>query len=311
MTAEKCARVLVLLAAYNGQDYIEEQLDSILSQKGVHVDIIISLDSSTDLTLEIIQQYINKNANITLLPYGSKFGSAGRNFFNLIKKVKLEDYDYYAFADQDDIWLENKLKSAVELMALTSSDGYSSNVTAFWVNGRKTLVKKNHPQTEYDFLFESPGPGCTFVMSNVLFKAIKEAVDKKYTSIDKVWLHDWFCYSLARSSGFKWVIDGNSYMLYRQHGLNEVGANSGFKAFKERFKVMIKGEGLVQVITQAEFLEQTGCRPIKYLNSGRLGAFKLALNAHKLRRKTTHKLFCFLFFILLVIIGNRRAGEGV
>lgn len=298
-------RVLVLLAAYNGEKYIKEQLESILAQRGVLVEIVISLDISTDNSFEFIKEFSDMNENVTLLPSNERFGSAGKNFFHLIKNAELEGYSYFAFADQDDIWLPEKLESAINEMLRTQSDGYSSNVTAFWENGKTSLIKKDYSQTQYDYLFESPGPGCTFVMTYSLFSKTQEVLVRKYSSIDKVWLHDWFCYSLARFWSFKWYIDSNPHMLYRQHGSNEVGANFGISAFIERTKVMLSGDGLKQVVNQADFLSQTSCPPIKSLLSGRFGALCLAFSANKLRRKKSHKLFCFFYFLTLFFLGNK------
>ena len=94
-------------------------------------------------------------------------------------------------------------------------------------------------------------------------------------------------------------------MLYRQHDLNQVGANSGIKSFLSRAKVMFGGDGLKEVINQAEFIGQTREFPIVQLGNGRVGAFKLACNSLSLRRKFTHKVFCFLFFIALSVIGMK------
>ncbi|ATC81071.1 glycosyltransferase [Pseudoalteromonas agarivorans] len=296
-------KVLILLAAYNGSDYIEEQIDSILAQKGVEISILISLDASTDNTLDILNVYISNYKSVSMLPYGEKLGSAGKNFFHLINEATIHNFDFIAFADQDDIWLEDKIYNAIQLMRNSNADGYSSNVTAFWGDGRKALVKKSYPQAKYDYLFESPGPGCSFVISNKLFTSIKYQISENYKSSNLPWLHDWYCYSFARFNNYKWVIDEKSYMLYRQHGSNEVGANSGAKAFFSRAKVILRGDGLEEVISQADFIGQEKLLPIQSLSHGRRGALKLALLSFSLRRKFTHKFFCLFYFFILSVIG--------
>lgn len=301
-------RVLILLAAYNGSEYICEQIDSIIIQKGVDVSILISLDASTDDTLNIIKQYEKRYDCIGFLPYGESLGSAGKNFFHLINKANVEGFDFVAFADQDDIWLENKILSAINAIKKTNSDGYSSNVLAFWSDDTKKLVKKSHKQVKFDYLFESPGPGCSFVITKKLFSALKEQIDNNYKNCDLPWLHDWYCYSFARFNNYKWFIDDNPYMLYRQHSDNEVGANSGVNAFLNRLKTMVSGDGIKEVLSQANFIGQNNLPPIKYLNEGRLGALKLALISFSLRRKVSHKLYCLLYFLLLSIIGFKVKG---
>lgn len=301
-------KVLILLAAYNGSDYIEEQLDSIIAQKSVDISILISLDESTDNSLNIINLYQAKYDFINILPYGEKLGSAGKNFFHLINKTKVDGFDFIAFADQDDIWLDDKISSAIKLMCDTNADGYSSNVTAVWENGRKALVKKSYPQARYDYLFESPGPGCSFVMSNKLFTSIKSQIHNSYGNRQLPWLHDWYCYSFARFNNYRWVIDEKSRMLYRQHGSNEVGANSGLKAFLSRVKVVLKGDGLEEVLSQSSFIGQNKMLPIIYLTEGRRGALKLALLSFSLRRKFTHKIYCLFYFLILSLIGIKLKG---
>lgn len=306
--ANSTPKVLVLLAAYNGSGYIEEQLDSIIAQIGVDISILVSLDKGSDDTLNILASYEAKHDFLSVLPYGEKLGSAGKNFFHLINEADIIDFDYIAFADQDDIWLASKLLSAIKLMNDTNSDGYSSNVTAFWEDGRKSLIKKSYPQSEYDYLFESPGPGCSFVISRKLFTSIKQQIKNRYGKSPLPWLHDWYCYSYARFNNFNWVIDHNSYMLYRQHCSNEVGANSGIKAFTTRAKTMLRGDGLKEVMSQASFIGQSDLPPIKYLTDGRIGALKLALLSFSLRRKFTHKLFCLFYFLILSVIGLKLKG---
>lgn len=296
--------VAVLLAAYNGEKYLQEQINSILEQRAVNLTIYISLDRSADSSLAVLQDFVDANDNVKLLDYGDRFGSAGQNFFHLINTVNVDEFDYIAFADQDDIWDPSKLSEAIALLAKTGSDGYSSNVMAFWGNGRQELINKSSPQAEFDHLFESPGPGCTFVFTKKLYKSIQRNVRVNYSQISQLWLHDWFCYSLSRFDGFKWIIDSRPFMKYRQHSTNEVGANSGIMSFFKRVKTMFDGSGLNYVEQQATFIGQQQCLPIVYLTQGRVGFFKLALISYKLRRKPSHKLFCAIFFVLMTIKGR-------
>ena len=97
--------IAVLLAAYNGEQYINEQLNSILNQEGVQLSIFISVDKCNDSTLCIVNDYLSRfPEEITILPYGKQYGSAGQNFVRLLSDVQFDHYDYVSFADQDDIW---------------------------------------------------------------------------------------------------------------------------------------------------------------------------------------------------------------
>ena len=303
-------KVCVLLAAYNGSQYIIEQIQSILSQQMVNIDLFIRLDPSTDNTEVVIRKLMLVHSNIHLLTANTPSGSAGQNFFNLIRLVDTTKYDFISFADQDDIWNLSKIHDAINLMSFSGCDGYSSNVIAFWESGYKKLIYKSSPQAEYDYLFESPGPGCTFVFTNNLFSNIKKNIEDNHEKLNLLWLHDWYCYSYARSNGYKWVIDPQPSMLYRQHLNNEVGANSGFSSFLNRLKAMFNGTGLRYTLEQAKFIGQEGSPPIQYLHQGRLGCLKLFLISYKLRRRFLHKVFCGLYFLTLAIIGNKKNMDG-
>ena len=105
-------KILIILAAYNGEKYIKEQIDSILSQKDVSLEILIFDDASKDLTIDVVKKFSNDNRiKLIINPIGT--GSAANNFFHAIQEISnktFEKYDYISLSDQDDIWLSNKLK---------------------------------------------------------------------------------------------------------------------------------------------------------------------------------------------------------
>lgn len=238
MPAETQPKIAVLLAAYNGMQWIEEQIDSILNQTNVDVTVFISVDLSTDNTYEWCKEKGSLNHRIIVLPYGDKFGGAAKNFFRLIRDVDFSDFDFVSLADQDDIWLPNKLQHAISLIQLGDYDAVSSNVMAFWEDGREKLVKKSYPQKTYDYLFEAAGPGCTYVFKASALVKFQEFLWEKRVYVNEVGLHDWMIYAYFRHNGFKWLIDDVPLMNYRQHANNQVGFNSGLKAYKKRVSLV-------------------------------------------------------------------------
>ena len=124
--------VAILLAAYNGTQWVDEQLSTILIQLDVVVHVFISVDLSTDNTYEWCKQLETSNHNVTVLGYGERFGGAAKNFYRLIKEVDFSSFDYVALSDQDDIWLPSKLTHAVKLITTKKLDAFSSDVVAFW-----------------------------------------------------------------------------------------------------------------------------------------------------------------------------------
>ncbi|MDA9980718.1 glycosyltransferase [Pelagibacterales bacterium] len=243
------SKVVVLLAAYNGMRFIEEQVSSILNQTGVEVKIFISVDKSTDETYQWCKSIEDNNKTITVLPYGEKFGGAAKNFFRLIKDVNFNDYSFVALSDQDDIWEPQKLYRAVSCINNKRYDAFSSDVTAFWKNGKKVYIKKSWPQKKYDYLFESAGPGCTYVLKAKALNSFKIFLLSNWNLINKISLHDWMIYAYFRKNRFNWYIDNFPLIQYRQHENNEFGSNSGLKAYLKRF-LLVKNNWYRKEVTK-------------------------------------------------------------
>ena len=300
-------RFLVLLAAYNGMKWIEEQVTSILSQQDILVNILISVDQSNDGTESWVDGLAAQDERVSALPHGQRFGGAALNFFRLIVEADARGYDYIAFADQDDIWMPNKLIRAKTVLASSASDGYSSNVTAFWPDGREKLVVKSQPQTAYDYLFEAAGPGCSYVLTNDLFNEFQKHVVVNVEYLNNIALHDWYCYAFSRSRKFKWTIDSVSSMRYRQHSNNQFGVNSGAQAIKLRLAQVVEGWWLNQsrlTVTALDIDKEPIIKAV--LKPNRMSTLKLALQGYWCRRRVRDK-FAFSFLcLLLTIIGQNK-----
>lgn len=238
MITETKPKVAILLAAYNGMKWIEEQVNTILNQSNVDVTVFISVDLSTDNTYEWCIEKESLTHRIIVLPYGDKFGGAAKNFFRLIRDVDFSGFNFVSLADQDDIWLANKLQHAISLIQLGGYDAVSSDVMALWEDGREKLVKKSYSQKKYDYLFEAAGPGCTYVFKASVLKKFQVFLLENTAHVNEVSLHDWLIYTYFRHNGFKWLIDDAPLMKYRQHSNNQVGFNSGLKAYKKRISLV-------------------------------------------------------------------------
>lgn len=299
-------RVGVLLAAFEGMHWIQQQVDSIMNQCDVDIVIYISVDFCEDGTFDYVKGLAESWKNIVVLPYGQRFGGAARNFFRLLRDVDFLQFDYVCFADQDDIWLPEKLVVAYRKLLATGADGYSSNVLAFWSSGRKVLIKKSQPQKKWDFVFEAAGPGCTYMMSKELACAIQNLLKNRWDEVQEVGLHDWFAYAFARANGYRWVIDEYAGMLYRQHEKNQVGVNSGVRAFVHRARKVLSGWGLAQSVLIAR-LVGVGEDPfvIRWADGHRVGVLWLALHAGQCRRRIRDKIIFALSCVALCVAGNR------
>jgi len=231
----------VALAAFDGVSWLDEQLDSILAQEGVRVQIFVSVDPSSDGTEQLVANRVIQDPRIIMLPQYGRFQNAARNFYRLVCDINLAGFNYLAFSDQDDIWLPDKLLRAHTLLQQGNYAAYSSNVTAFWPDGRQQFIDKSQPIRSKDFLFEAAGPGSTYVFNSVLAQNLQNFIAAQRSEIDQVALHDWFFYAFARSKGYRWIIDSRSGLMYRQHATNHLGVNAGFAAYKNRFKAISSG----------------------------------------------------------------------
>lgn len=214
---------LVLLCTYNGEKYLREQLDSILNQKAVDVFIKIADDRSNDDTVNILKEYANKYSNVefSINEENKKFTY---NFIDLLFSVNNTNYDYYAFADQDDVWLDDKLSSAIAILEKSKNENgilYCSNLTIV----DKDLNKIGYMEDEkilktnkYNILASNIATGCTIVFNNNFLKQATKYYPKN------IHLHDYWLLLIAAFTG-EYYYDINSHIFYRQHGNNQIGSN--------------------------------------------------------------------------------------
>ncbi|MFT5046378.1 MAG: rhamnosyltransferase [Porticoccaceae bacterium] len=300
----------IILAAYNGMKYISMQIKSILLQENVNLQIFISVDQSTDETEIFLAKWALSEPRLQLLSFGERFGGAGPNFYRLLRDVDLSGFDYLSFSDQDDIWHPQKLWRAHCVMAEQDALGYSSNFTAFWPTGETRLVNKAWPQRNWDFLFESAGPGCTFVLHTNLALPLQNMVRKAGANLLRVDYHDWLTYAFARSHNFPWVIDSWSSMQYRQHAHNQIGVNAGWRSFFLRVRKVLNGYGFEQSLLIANLVHESAMSIVlRGLCNGRPGYLWLALRANQCRRKRVDRLWFFISCVLFSLFKPTIRGD--
>lgn len=218
-------RVLILLSTYNGEQYLAEQLDSLLSQTYKAIDIAIRNDGSTDNTLSILSEYQKKNPRITVM--NEENVGCARSFWNLLMyaKEKKDDYTWFAFCDQDDYWMEDKVAVAVNHLEQAEATGpclYCSNLTYTDEKLNTLGLKRKYlPQTDNKAkaLVESFSTGCTMVFNKALLEQATAS------SIENLHLHDLWVFHTCMFFG-KIIYDPHPHILYRQHGNNEIGSKT-------------------------------------------------------------------------------------
>ena len=244
-------RTLVLLASFNGARWIEQQIDSILGQVDADPYIVIFDDGSTDDTVARVQA-MDRSDRIAVHVAAAPSGSAAQNFFGLIRANAAEDFDFVAFADQDDVWCADKLSRACERLAATGAAGYSSAVLAAWEDGRETVLKQRPRPTRGDFLFEGAGQGCTFVLTADLYAKARSFFLEHRDITAAIYFHDWAVYALARCWRLTWTFDARASVRYRQHGDNSIGARSSGRGASRRLSLIRSGWYRTQLKAIAE-----------------------------------------------------------
>ncbi|MGP6146536.1 glycosyltransferase family 2 protein [Jeotgalibaca sp. A122] len=224
-------RVQVLLSTYNGENYLTEQLNSLLNQKNVEVDILVRDDGSNDSTKALLQEW---QENKRLRWYTGENLRPKKSFLDLLKKSSSE-FSYYAFCDQDDYWVEEKLLTAVNKIEQVKEDIpvlYFSE--ALLVDEElNELGKSDFATGAFSFeeiLIKNNGSGCTMVFNKKLRDLINTG---NYDNLSNEPLHDHWIYMVCLAAGGKVIYDSDSYIQYRQHGNNAVG---GERSLTEKIK---------------------------------------------------------------------------
>jgi glycosyltransferase involved in cell wall biosynthesis len=231
--------VNVLLATYNGERFLEEQLDSIYRQSYQHLRLLVRDDGSTDDTLTILEREQNKGL-LSLITSNQNLGPAN-NFFTLLKYSD-SNATYFSFSDQDDIWKEDKLRRAIEKLE-SVEDGvpaiYCSAVE--YANNSGQLIKQSRKLNQITFgnaLVENVITGCTIVMN----RSAKELIVKHVP--EKCVMHDAWCYLVVVCFG-KIIYDESPGLRYRQHDRNVFGAaTTSLDLFGNRIRRFINSSAL-------------------------------------------------------------------
>lgn len=230
------------MSTYNGESYLEEQITSIISQQNVRIHLLVRDDGSTDGTLNILEKYQDKG----LLKFyrGCNIGAA-KSFMDLL--FKADEYMYYAFADQDDLWLRDKIYRAVSKLDCIKSSPAFYNSRAIVVNENLNKTGKNYGTLKiYNLqtqICRSSVIGCTMVINRSLLQIIK------MYKPENLCMHDqWIAILCKMFDGIE-IKDDESRILYRQHSNNVIGANSNIsKSYRTSSLQSDNGKRYAQVL---------------------------------------------------------------
>lgn len=228
-------RVSILLATYNGSEFLREQLESLDSQTFAADRIAIRDDGSTDSTLSILEKWAVEQPNVSLLR-GTRVGVT-KNFFALLASPD-EHSDYFAFCDQDDVWLPDKVENAIAALR-----EHGSQVPLMYCS-RLELVDEKLRHLGYsripkrvgfaNALVENVATGCTTVLNRAARTLVCSAPPQRAI------FHDWWCYLVISAFG-RVIFDERPGAKYRQHSSNQVGAApSSAELFRRRLSRFVR-----------------------------------------------------------------------
>ena len=219
-------KIDILLASYNGEKYIAEQIESILSQTFTDWRLLIRDDGSSDNTPAIIESYAEKYPGKIEVVHDDKGGgNFVKNFFELLGHAEA---DYVMFCDQDDVWLPYKIQITYDYMKRAERENPEKPVLVFTglqvvdseLKSMDRLMALDFPERRYTFkelILGNCATGCTEMLNRKCYKGMggfREGI--KY--------HDWWAALYAAAFGAI-VRVPMALILYRQHGNNTIGAN--------------------------------------------------------------------------------------
>ena len=228
----------ILMATYNGEKYVKEQIDSIIHQTYENWKLLIRDDNSTDKTLEILKEYEKKDKRIKVIE--DKKGNLGfvKNFEELLI---CSNKEWVMFSDQDDYWLENKIEKYVSILNSNPKDILKKPIlihsNSFICNDNLEIIKKEfinsniaskyNEDSYYFFYFVQ---GSTVLINRVM-------IDLALPFSKNVTVHDRYLHLLAEFLG-KRIFINESLIKYRQHSNNKIGAKGSSiisKILKKRY----------------------------------------------------------------------------
>ena len=235
----------ILLATYQGQQYLAEQMNSFAWQTHTEWEVWASDDGSTDGTRTALEDYqrLWSSARLSILK-GPRKGFAA-NFLSLVCHPEITA-NYYAFADQDDVWEKDKLAHALKWFESVPDD-----VPALYCS-RTRLVDQHNNEIGLSPLFtkrpsfanalvQSIGGANTMLFNNAARNLIKKSTNVKNTGGEVV-SHDWWAYLVVSGAGGQVYFDPVPAVRYRQHEKNIVGTNATLKGKLKRIRMMWNGD---------------------------------------------------------------------
>lgn len=293
MTPIKKYNVLVLMATFNGEKFLREQVDSLFNQKNCNVSILVSDDCSSDGTVKLLYELKSQYNNIEIIINKRKFKHSGQNFYSIISKCNISKFDFIAFSDQDDIFRESKFITQINRIKDSSDIGSSSAVKCFGYNNN--ILSESFKKKQYDYLFQGAGQGCSFLLKKQFFSELQDFVIENIDLISKFVFHDWLTYLYARSMGYSWCYIKIPLLDYRIHNSNSFGNKNSLRGIFLRLSKILNGWYFKQVLLANEISRRIDKKIPDFHKTNFL--IFLFFIFTKSRRKLTDRIFVLIAYL--------------
>jgi len=218
----------VLLATFNGEKYLCDLIESIKRQTHSNWNMLVSDDGSTDATVSLVEKEINKDQRIHWAEKQCEHAGSYANFMCLLSQSTA---DYVMFCDQDDVWLESKIRTTLEkmkemerlyqsepIMVFTDLEVVDHNLKQIFPSFDSMGGIDPHKTSLKDMIFNPVAPGCTIMLNKEL-----RDIALRLQNRGGVKYHDWWVSLIAAAFGHIGYVP-TSTIKYRQHSDNQVGA---------------------------------------------------------------------------------------
>ncbi len=315
-------RVAILLSTFQGARFLQSQLDSLLAQTLPDWTLYWRDDGSADQSVALMEAFVAGLGAGRCVRVSAPAGRLGapRSYFALLTAAVADGADCVAFADQDDVWLPEKLARGLAALDLAASEAAAPDTPTLYCArqmlvdaGLRRICLSFHPRRRPDFpaaLAQNIAVGCTIMLNRAAARLVAASQAPPAS------IHDWWCYIVVSAAGGRLLIDDTPVVLYRQHGGNLVG--SPISSFRRAVAALRRGPGAFMGIfhehvaalqAQATMLTPCARHDLGRIEAALRGGLRerfMVLGIPALRRQTWHETLLFrLWFMLSAPVSSR------
>ncbi len=232
------SNVMIVMGLHNGAAHLQPQLNSFHAQTHANWDLLIGDDGSTDHGPELVRDFAREMAPLGHQIRQMQGPARGfvRNYLSMLQQVR--GADYVALADQDDVWMPEKLARGIDTLQTCAGPAMYCGARLIWLRESDTKScspPPPRPPSFHNALVENIAHGNTIMLNQAALALVQQAAAPQA----EIFAHDWWLYLLITGAGGQVVFDPDPQLLYRQHEHNTLGAGEQMSnSLKNRANVL-------------------------------------------------------------------------